>query len=237
MSTIVVVKKNNKVAIAADTLSTMGSTKSDNKYIANSEKIVRFGNSYIGIVGSSAHSHVIESLMRKYPKKLSFNGVSEIFETYLRIHPILKDEYYLKTDEGKDGDYESSQIVALIANPYGIFGVFSWRDVDEYNRFWAIGSGDEYALGAMYAAYERIDDVEEIARIGVSAGCEFDDGSGLPCTSYSIVLCESISADRKSISKSTTNKLPESVTKQTSVITKQIGFNNGSNGRRAKTYK
>jgi ATP-dependent protease HslVU (ClpYQ) peptidase subunit len=198
MSTIVVVKKKGKAAIAADTLSTIGHTKSDSKYVSNSEKIVRFGDSYIGLIGTSAHGQVVESLMRKYPKKLSFNGVSDIFETYLRIHPILKDEFYLRTGEEKDDEYESSQIEALVANPYGIFGMFSWRDVDEYTRFWAIGSGDEYALGAMYAVYEQTDDPEEIAKIGVAAGCEFDDGSGLPCTSYSIRLREPKEASRKS---------------------------------------
>lgn len=203
MSTIVVVKKNNRVAIAADTLSTVGSTKSDGKYVANSEKIIRFGDSYIGIIGTSAHGQVLESLMRKHPKKISFNGVSDIFETYLRIHPILKDEFYLKTEEEDDDEYESSQIQAFIANPHGIFGMFSWRDVDEYNRFWAIGSGQEYALGAMYAMYDRIDDPEEIARIGVNAGCEFDDGSGMPCTSYSIALRKSKSSSRKSSKRAT----------------------------------
>jgi ATP-dependent HslUV protease, peptidase subunit HslV len=197
MSTIVVVKKGERVAIAADTFSTVGSTKTHSKYVANSEKIVRFKDSFIGIIGSSAHSQVMESLMRKHPKKISFNGVDDIFETYLKIHPILKDEFYLKTFEDEDDEYESSQIEALIANPHGIFGIFSWRDVDEYTRFWAIGSGQEYALGAMYAIYERIDDPEEIARIGVEAGCEFDDGSGLPCTSYSVMLAKSKDPGRK----------------------------------------
>jgi ATP-dependent HslUV protease, peptidase subunit HslV len=198
MSTIVVVKKRDKIAIAADTFSTVGSTKTDSKYVANSEKIMRFGDSYIGVIGSSAHSQVLESLMKKYPKKISFNGVADIFETYLKIHPILKDEFYLKTAEDEDDEYESSQIEALIANPHGIFGMFSWRDVDEYTRFWAIGSGQEYALGAMYAVYERIDDSEEIARVGVEAGCEFDGGSGLPCTSYSMTLRKSKVSGRKS---------------------------------------
>lgn len=198
MSTIVVVKKSNQVVIAADTFSTVGSTKTHSKYVANSEKILRFGDSYIGIIGSSAHSQVLESLMRKYPRKISFNGASDIFETYLKIHPILKDEFYLKTAEDKDDEYESSQIEALIANPYGIFGMFSWRDIDEYTRFWAIGSGQEYALGAMYAVYERTDDPEEIARVGVEAGCEFDDGSGLPFTSYSVRLRASKDAALKS---------------------------------------
>lgn len=204
MSTIAVVKKKDRVAIAADTFSTVGRTRTDSKYIVNNEKILRFGDSYIGITGPAAHAHVFSSILRKYSKKLCFNGVSDIFETYLRLHPILKDEFYLKADEEDDDEYESSQIVALIANPYGIFGMFSWRDVDEYTRFWAIGSGQEYALGAMYATYEKIDDPEEIAEIGVAAGCEFDDGSGLPCTSYSVHLRKSKTPRRKIASKRAT---------------------------------
>ena len=40
-----------------------------------------------------------------------------------------------------------------IANAHGIFGVYSMRDVIEYERFWASGSGGDYALGAMHALY------------------------------------------------------------------------------------
>lgn len=188
MSTIVVVRKGGRAAIAADTSSTLGSTRTHSKYVTNSDKIIRFADSYLGVVGSAAHAQVLGSLMRKHPKKLSFGGVEAIFESYLRIHPILKDEYFVRPFEEDDDEYESSQIEALVANPHGIFGMFSWREVDEYTRFWAIGSGRQYALGAMFAAYERLDDPEEIARIGVEAGCEFDDGSGGPLTSYAVAL-------------------------------------------------
>ena len=194
MSTIVVVKKGDLAAIAADTLSTAGSTKGHSKYFADYKKILTFGDSYIGVVGSSAHNNVLASIIRKYPEHLSFDSVEQIFETYLRLHPILKDEFYLMTKEEDDDPYESSQIDALIANPQGIFGMFSWREVKEYSRFWAIGSGRNYALGAMYAVYDQIDDPEEIARVGVAAGCEFDDGSGLPYTSYKVQLKENRSS-------------------------------------------
>ncbi|EDY86665.1 20S proteasome, A/B subunit [gamma proteobacterium HTCC5015] len=57
------------------------------------------------------------------------------------------------------------------------------RDVTEFERFWAVGSGAEFALGAMHALYERLDDAEAIARAGVEAGAEFNTASGLPVTS------------------------------------------------------
>jgi len=52
----------------------------------------------------------------------------------------------------------ASQIDALIANAYGIFGMFEFREVHEFEKFWAIGSGKAYALGAMYAVYETLAD-------------------------------------------------------------------------------
>ena len=46
----------------------------------------------------------------------------------------------------------------LIANASGIFGVYSYREVFEFDRFWGIGSGRSFALGAMYAVYDKAED-------------------------------------------------------------------------------
>jgi ATP-dependent HslUV protease, peptidase subunit HslV len=190
MSTIVVVRKANRVAIAADTLTTFGNTKFTHIYSSDSDKILKFKDNLIGIVGSVAHSNVFSSIIRKHPEVLSFKGLSDIFDTYIKLHPILKEKYFLNPGEKKDEDqeYESSQINALIANPYGIFGMFSWREVYEYERYWSIGSGRDYALGAMFGVYDQLQTAEEIAIAGVTAGCEFDDSSSLPYTIYSMKL-------------------------------------------------
>ena len=87
-----------------------------------------------------------------------------------------------------DVAYQSSQIDALIANQHGIFGMFEFREVHEFEKFWAIGSGKAYALGAMYEAYERVEDPTEIAKIGVRASCEFDNACELPLSVYVLDL-------------------------------------------------
>jgi ATP-dependent protease HslVU (ClpYQ) peptidase subunit len=51
-----------------------------------------------------------------------------------------------------------------------------------------VGSGAEFALGAMHVAYDLFDDADAIARAGVEAGACFDSGSALPMTSYSLEL-------------------------------------------------
>jgi ATP-dependent protease HslVU (ClpYQ) peptidase subunit len=87
-----------------------------------------------------------------------------------------------------DDAYETTRMTALVANPRGIFGVTPARDVESFPRFWAIGSGTDYALGAMLVMYSRTDDVEEIAAAGVEAGAEFDDASELPVIVHGVDL-------------------------------------------------
>ena len=66
--------------------------------------------------------------------------------------------------------------------------MYSYREVTEYNRFWSIGSGSSFALGALHAVYERLEDAEEIAQAGVAAAAEFDNRTALPLTLYSVRL-------------------------------------------------
>jgi len=111
-----------------------------------------------------------------------------IFETFRKLHPILKEECFLNPKEDEEDPYESSQITALIANSRGIFAIYSMREVFEYTQFWAIGSGNEFALGAMHQAYAQHDNANDIARAGVNAGIAFDKNSDGPITLYTVKL-------------------------------------------------
>jgi ATP-dependent HslUV protease, peptidase subunit HslV len=75
-----------------------------------------------------------------------------------------------------------------VANPTGIFAVYSMREVFEFDRFWAIGSGRDFALGAMYTVYEKAKDATEVAQAGVDAGAEFDTGTSPPVTLHEVRL-------------------------------------------------
>ena len=187
MTTIVVVKKDGHVVIAGDTLTTFGSTRLASVHDAAPEKLLKHGNSYFGIAGSAAHQLVLESLLKKHPE-FSFNGREEIYESFRKIHPILKDEAFLNPKEEDDDPYESSQLTALVANPSGIFGVYSMREVFEFDKFWSIGSGRDFALGAMFSVWKNRKSAEDIARIGVLAGAEYDTGTGLPMNIATVKL-------------------------------------------------
>jgi len=187
LTTIVVVKKNGVAAIAADSLTTFGNVRLAADMDESSDKILLHQGSYLGIAGSAAHQMVIESILRRRPE-LVFHGRMQIFEAFRHIHPVLKDEHFLNPKEEDDDPYESSQLTALIANSSGIFGVYSMREVFEYSRYWAIGSGREFATGAMFACYDTSADAADIARRGVEAGAAFDSGSALPMTLYTVSL-------------------------------------------------
>lgn len=190
MSTIVVVKKANRVIIGADTQSSQGSITIRNIYHSNTDKIFKHGKSYIGVVGSSAFYHLLPSLFNKHKDKVNLTSSRDIFETLIKLHPILKDEYYIDTDESDDDsqEFKSNQIFALIANKTGAYEIQSYREVHTIEMFWAVGSGKRFALGAMHAVYNTEKNPRKIAEAGLKAACDFDESSGLPLLIKSVNL-------------------------------------------------
>jgi ATP-dependent HslUV protease subunit HslV len=188
MTTVVVVRKGGTVAIASDSLVTFGDTRLDAGYEAN-DKLFKVGGSWIGMSGTTAHFPVLRrALAALPPEELKLNSRDEVFDTFLKLHPKLKETYFLNPKEEDADPYESSQFTAMIANASGIFGVYSYREVFEFDRFWSVGTGRSFALGAMYAAYDKAASAREVAEIGVRAGCEFDKNSSGPVRAHTIKL-------------------------------------------------
>jgi ATP-dependent HslUV protease, peptidase subunit HslV len=180
LSTVVVTRKGNNVAIATDSLVTFGETRLPDGYEANN-KLFTVGDSIIGTVGSIAHLPVLkQALSALAPEDLQLHTRDGIFNTFIKLHPTLKEKFFLNTKEQDSDPYESSQFSILIVNRSGLFGVESYREVFEFERFWAIGSGRRFALGAMHALYPRAKSASELAEAGVLAGCEFDTSSAAP---------------------------------------------------------
>lgn len=187
MTTVTVVKKNGRIAIAADTLTKWGGGKESADYVANHEKIIRVGDSFVAITGSATFKLILTDYFSSLESPPALDSVQEIFRVWNQMHPVLKEQYFLQTGEDKEEDLESSRMDVLIANPRGIFGVAAHRTVQEFSRFYAYGSGSSYALGAMYAAYRAPSlDADAVARLGVMAAAEFHDETGLPIQSFVI---------------------------------------------------
>lgn len=190
MSVLTIVQKDGVVAIAADLLSTQGSCKVPASHKAHPGKIVQINDSFIGVTGSTAHIRVLESLASNHASEFDLSSQSAVFETLRKLHSRLVENYFLRTDEDDDDQpYDSSQLNLLIANRTGIYEVQGYREVMQYQKFWATGSGYRFSLGAMEALYEDERwSAKELAERGVEVGCLFDDSSGLPLESYTVKL-------------------------------------------------
>ena len=188
MTTVVVVRQGGTVAIAADSLVTFGDTRLPHGYEAN-EKLFKVGDSWIGMAGTVAHFPVLRRALNALPPdELTLHSREEVFDTFLKLHPKLKENFFMNAKEEDADPYESMQFTAVIANPAGIFGVYSYREVFEFDRFWGIGTGRAFALGAMHAACDKTKTARELAEIGVRAGCEFDKNSAGPVRVHTIKL-------------------------------------------------
>jgi ATP-dependent HslUV protease, peptidase subunit HslV len=190
VSTIVVARKGRTACIAADTLTTFGDVRLDSAMDCHHSKIQTFGKTHMGIVGSAAHTLVAERAFNEQDVQADFSTRDSTFDTLIRLHPILKERYFLNSKDADEDPYETSQIDAVFINANGIFAMFSLREVYEYTRFWAVGSGASYALGAMHAVYDRYKTAKDIAQAGAEAGARFDTSSQLPLTFKTVKLTQ-----------------------------------------------
>ncbi|MEO1341218.1 MAG: hypothetical protein AAFR62_03845 [Cyanobacteria bacterium J06629_2] len=176
MTIITAVQKNNEIAIACDTLVTRngGAIKSMAEYQADASKLLHFGDSILGFTGSYAVKQIFTDLLRRNePTSLKSSG--EIFRWLLSNQASLKSEYFMKTDNGNDKRQptESQWLYALLVNAHGIFVITAYREVSEFSKFWAIGSGDRFALGALEVLYDLDLTAAEIAKKAALVATKF----------------------------------------------------------------
>ena len=173
---------------------TFGDTRLAHRFEDNT-KIFRIeteaGASYVGMAGTVAHFPVLRKAMSSMPREiLKLGSKDEVFDTFTKLHPYLKEHFFLQTKEEDSDPYESSQFSVVIANANGIFGLYSYREVFEFKEFWGIGSGRSFALGAMHSIYAKAKTAREIAEAGIAAGCEFDRNSSSPADVFTLKMKE-----------------------------------------------
>lgn len=190
MTTVVVTKKGGIACIAADTLATYGDMRESADLIANSDKLVRIGDAWVAPTGPASAQLVLKHFISTYEELPLLEDTDGIFDFLNVLQRALRDEYFVQGKEDSADDFESMRMELLIASPGGLFGAYPQRSVQEYTRFYAFGSGAEYAMGAMHAAWETAVSAEELARIGVETAAKFDVGTGLPLTLRTIPLKE-----------------------------------------------
>ena len=188
MSVICGVIKDNIGAISSDSLISSSNFTTSEKFYKTKGKFIPFQENYIGVVGWVATQNILQHLFANNPDLNNFKSTEEIFETIIKIHPILKEKYFINSNPKSTEGFENSNFHLLILNPHGLFEVGGLRSVTSYTMFWSIGSGEEFALGAMNATYNLDYSAKEIAEIGVTAASSFSDGCELPCFTKTIQI-------------------------------------------------
>jgi ATP-dependent HslUV protease, peptidase subunit HslV len=188
MTTIVVVRKGNEVAIAADTMTKWGPAKETAAYVANHGKLLQVGDSWLGLTGNATFKTILTDYFSRPKVKPRFDTPLAIFRTWQALHLALKNDYQLLPGSQDDEPLESTRFDTLIANRHGIFGVVAHRTVQEFSRYYAFGSGSPYAMGALHALQGGRLDAGTLARRAVEAAAEFDDATGLPLEVQTIRL-------------------------------------------------
>jgi ATP-dependent HslUV protease subunit HslV len=183
MSIVCAAIKNDKIAIAADTQMSWGSLVTTAEDLQNSDKLLRVNGNVIGTVGWKAMAVMLEIIVGEKAGIFVMDDRKKIYQSLVKLHEEMKQNYHLETYENNSQPVESTQLDALIVNKSGIYAIGSYREVNQFSRFWAIGSGSRYSLGAMEVLYSKATDAKELVEAGVFAATKFDSGCSLPSTS------------------------------------------------------
>ncbi len=171
MTILVAVKKNGRVFVGADRITTFG-----NEYftdLVDGSKIMKLKHAYLATSGYTLLDNVIEHLHATNHKMMdnAFKSRAEVFSFFLELYSELKKSYTL-VDTGKD-TYAGIYNVFFIVTPENIFGISNNLSVHEYPQYAAKGAGSDYALGCLYGIYDTITDGLEAVRLSLEAACQF----------------------------------------------------------------
>lgn len=171
MTILVAVKKNGRVFLGADRITTFG-----NEYftdLVNGSKIIKLKNAYLATSGYTLLDNILEHLHATNHKIMDnpFQTRADAFQFFLELYTELKKQYTL-VDTGKE-TYAGIYNVFLIVTANSIFGVSNNLSVTEFPLYAAKGAGSDYSLGCLYALHDTVTDGRELCRLALEAACHF----------------------------------------------------------------
>lgn len=171
MTILIAIKKNGRVFIGADRITTFSSEYHTN--LVGGEKIIKLKHAYLATSGYILLDNIIEHLVETGHRMMEneFKSRADVFSFFLELYSELKKTYTL-VDTGKDvfaGIYN----IFFVVTPTSIYGVSNNMSVSEYPEYAAKGAGADYSLGALWALYDTMNDGYELTRAALEAACHF----------------------------------------------------------------
>jgi ATP-dependent protease HslVU (ClpYQ) peptidase subunit len=179
MSVIVAVRKGSQIVIAADTQDNFGDLRppAENH---RALKLRPIGDAVVGSSGWALYDDIFSHYLR-HRKNIALTDRTRIFDFFVRFWKDLRKEYPFVNDQpGKESETPFANLDAtfLVASPTGIFLVSSNMSVSEFRQYYAIGSGGDYAIGAIHALYQDVREPSELALRAVRAAIAYDSSCG-----------------------------------------------------------
>ena len=175
MSIIIAVKKNGRTVVAADTLNVFGQERiaTDNSRVT---KVRPIGSSLMGFTGWAVYANIIDDMLEHRDDTPPLGDEKEIFAFFMDLWKELHERYPFVNDQPhtKDSPFGDLDASFLIVNANGIYKVSEDASVCRFEKYYAIGSGGAYALGAVHQLYDGDDDAGDLARRCAETAIDFD---------------------------------------------------------------
>ncbi len=175
MSIALAIEKNGELIVAADTLTSFGHTKVPPALHA-AQKVRRIGGAYLASTGWGLYENILDDVLARRGR-VSLGTSAQIFSFFLRLWTDLHKKYSFvndQIDEKESGPFGNLDSTFLVANRSGIYYVGPDMSVTQVQRYFAIGSGAQFALGALHALHDSRLGAEAVARRAVAAAIAFD---------------------------------------------------------------
>lgn len=174
MSIVVAVVKDGETCVAADSQSNFGTNQvpMDNGKVS---KLRQIGASVLGTTGWGVYENILEDFISaKKPPLLSDR--QSIFSFFLDLWKALHERYPYVNDQWDTDRSPFANLDAsfLIASPDGLFYVASDLSVTRFEKYFAVGSGADFSMGALYNLYDTDLDAAAITRKAVESAMAFN---------------------------------------------------------------
>ena len=185
MSVAVALSKQGQIALATDSQTSFGAERvpPENK---SEVKYMKVGAAYIASTGWTLYSNILRDVLRRRKGVPRLDDEDRIFTFFNELWHVLHKRYSFvndQADEGDSGPFGSLDSSFMVVGSRGIFSVSSDLSVTRFERYFAIGSGAQVALGAMHARYAGDETAGDIVGAAVEAAIAHDIYCGLPVNS------------------------------------------------------
>jgi ATP-dependent protease HslVU (ClpYQ) peptidase subunit len=181
MSIVVAVTKAGRTVMAADTQSNFGSraVTPDNQ---TTPKIRAVGCALLGRAGWGVWDNILADVLGRGEAPPSLGEAGEIFAFFNGLWKLLRERYPFVGGPSKSKDSPFADLGGsfLVASRSGIFYVSPNLGVTRFEQYFAIGSGADLGLGALYQLHDREGDAERIARAAVETAIALNVHCGGP---------------------------------------------------------